>query len=99
MAYLNDEIINAVQRTPGLTDRELADVLRGRAAPQQPINQAARVLEGKGLLVRKRGPDNLIRNYPSGGDVVQAAQNTFKAVSNHDVDALSEDEIKKVLNE
>jgi len=97
MANLPDEIIQAVRKSPGLTDRELTDVLRGRAAAQQPINQAARLLEGKGILLRKRRPDNLIGNYPSGVDVVPTEPRPPTVVKNHDADALSEDEIKKVL--
>jgi hypothetical protein len=98
MANLSDEIIEAVRNTSGLTDRELTNVLRGRAAPQQPVNQAARVLDGKGFLVRKRRPDNLIGNYLSGADVARSYPNLSTAVKNHDVDALSEEEIKKALD-
>lgn len=98
MASLSDEIIRAVQRSPGISDRELTNALRGRAAPQQPINQAARMLERKGLLVRKRRPDHLIGNYVSGTDVVRSTSHPPAAVKNRDVDALSEDEIKQALD-
>lgn len=98
MATLNDEIIHAVQKTPGLTDRELTNVLRGRETPQQSINQAARILAGKGILLRKRRSDNLIGNYPSGRSRDQVTSKMPAVTANHDIDALSEDEVKKVLD-
>ena len=97
MTHFSDEIISAVEKTPGLTERELTDALRGPAAPQQPINKAARMLAGKGLLVRMRRPDSLMGNYPLGAEAAQAAATASKPIRNHDVDALSEDEIKKIL--
>lgn len=99
MATLNDEILQAVRKTPGLTDRELTNVLRGRRAPQQPINQAARMLEIKGFLVRKRhGDNNLIGNFPCDSNGAQATSRPSVVIKNHDVDALSEDEVKKTLD-
>jgi hypothetical protein len=98
MANLNEEIIQVIHKTPGLTDRELTNALRGSRASQQPINQAARKLEQKGCLIRKRRQDNLIGNYPSGTYVDPSTQTIPSDIINHDVDALSEDGIKKVLD-
>ena len=93
---LPQQIIQLLTSSPGLTDREITIAIRGLGKPQQPINQAARSLERKGRISRTKRGDGLIGNYLTG-----AKQNIEPVSStrtkNHDVDALSEDEIKKVL--
>jgi hypothetical protein len=81
---------------PGMTDREITNQLRGRSVVQQPINQAARALEAKGRLVRRKRSDGLIGNYPVDAEI-PAAIAPSNQNKNHDVEALSEDEIKKFL--
>ena len=98
MGSLADEIVQALTNTPGLTDRQLTDTVRGTAAPQQPVNQTARSMERRGILVRKRRPDNLIGNYLSDAPGTAAPLISKSIIKNHDVDALSEDEIKEVLD-
>ncbi len=68
MASLQEEIVELVTKSPGLTDREITDRLRGKDAAQQPINQAARVLKSKAILRRTKRSDGLIGNYPSGAE-------------------------------
>lgn len=97
MLTLPDSILAAVATTPGMTDRELADKIQGPASAQQPINQAARALEEKGRLARRRRSDGLIGNYPP--DASHPLTQTLPVrAKNHDVDALSEDEIKEALD-
>jgi len=69
LAGLKDQILAAINKTPGLTDREITDRIRGASAIQQPINQACRSLASRGLISResKRPHDNLIGNYLSDG--------------------------------
>lgn len=98
MPSLSEEILEAVSKFPGMTDREITNQLRGRSAPQQPINQAARALEAKGYLVRKKRPDGLIGNYTGDTEAAEKISQPSEE-KNHDVDALSEDEIKKVLDD
>lgn len=65
---LRDDVLNQVRRTPGKTDRELTNLVLGAGMPQQKVNQVARQLARKGVIVRKCRPiDNLIGNYPSVG--------------------------------
>lgn len=99
MTRLVDEIVMAITENPGLTDRDLTNTLRGSSAGQQPINQAARLLERKGVLVRMRRPDALIGNYPSqvGAGIAAPVSKPTGVIRKHDVDALSEDEIKEVV--
>jgi len=60
---LQDEVLSFVRTHPGRTDREITDRLRGQRAPQQAVNQAARALADRGVLIRRKRPDGLIGNY------------------------------------
>ena len=99
MPTLSEEILITVAKSPGMTDREITDHLRGQRALQQPINQAARKLEAKGYLVRRKRPeDGLIGNYAVDTGLPALATRATKT-KNHDIDGLSEDEIKRVLDD
>ncbi len=63
MTTLAEQIVRLLGHTPGLTDREITDSLRGHSAPQQPINQKCHDLKGRGVLARRTRPDGLIGNY------------------------------------
>jgi hypothetical protein len=63
MADLPDQIIRLLEQQSGLTDRGVTDALRGADAPQQPINQACRNLERRGVIRRDRREDGRIGNY------------------------------------
>jgi hypothetical protein len=67
MATLGDRVLELVMSQPGLRDRELADRLLRRHAPQQGVNQVARQLASSGQLVRRNGSDGRIGNYPGNG--------------------------------
>jgi len=97
MPSLPEEILEAVAKWPGMTDREMTNQLRGRSAQQQPVNQAARALDAKGQLLRKKRDDGLIGNYP--GNAIVQVVTPKPGTKNHDVEALSEDEIKKVIDD
>ncbi len=97
MPSLPEQILEAVAKWPGMTDREMTNQLRGRSAQQQPVNQAARALDAKGQLLRKKRDDGLIGNYP--GDAIVQVVTPKPGTKNHDVEALSEDEIKKVIDD
>src|SRR6266568_1415550 len=62
---LPDRILALVQRRPGLTDREITDVLVGKGAPQQHVNQTCNRLHARGLLLRPHRADGKIGNYPA----------------------------------
>ena len=97
MPSVPEQILEAVAKWPGMTDREMTNQLRGRSAQQQPVNQAARALDAKGQLLRKKRDDGLIGNYP--GDAIVHVVTPKPGTKNHDVEALSEDEIKKVIDD
>ncbi len=98
MPTLQQEILNLIASRPGLTDREVTNTIKTPSDNQQPVNQAARLLESKRLLQRRRRTDGLIGNFPI-GDYQPDSDIQTSASKNHDVDALSEDEIKRVLHE
>ena len=94
MVTLKQQITLLLSKRPGLTDREITNALRGPSDHQQPINQAARNLASKGTLIRRRRNDGLIGNYLS-SDQQDIPEAPSEPKRNHDVDALSEDEIKE----
>lgn len=94
---LQAQILELVAAVPGLTDREITNRLRSPADNQQPINQTARVLESKGFLSRRRRADGLIGNYLSDTTASVETRIAKPQEKNQDVEALSEDEIKAVL--
>src|SRR5690349_1853599 len=57
-----DRILAEVRRSGGLSDTNLR--LRTGIAPHQQVNQICRRLAAQGLVVRSKGPDGTIRNYP-----------------------------------
>ena len=63
---LPDRILALVQKSPGLTDREITDDLVAKGAPQQHVNQTCNRLHARGLLSRRRRADGKTGNYPVG---------------------------------
>lgn len=88
-----DDLIKVVNESPGMTDRELTDVLKGKGVHPSQVNQEARRLEQKGLLVRRPRNDGSIGNYPSApdGDPVEVPVRPEIAQT---LEGLSEDEVK-----
>ena len=82
---------------PGLSDREITDILIGPGAPQQSVNQTCRSLEGKGIIERKNRSDGRIGNYLLVSDIHEGV---YRATSGNNIqkeDPLSEDSLKKIL--
>jgi hypothetical protein len=65
MEKLPDRILALIQASPGLTDRQIADALVGKGAPQQQVNQTCNRLTARGLLVRRHRAGGKIGNYPA----------------------------------
>jgi hypothetical protein len=73
MATRRERILNLLEHTDGLTDREITDQLEGHSAPQQPINVLCRRMADKKILIRRKRKDGLIGNY-----LVKNARPTLK---------------------
>lgn len=69
MTTLSEKIIDLIAASPGLSDREITDALRGPEAAASSVNAAARKLEGEGLLERRPRDDGLLGNYPAETEV------------------------------
>ncbi len=97
---LESRVLELIAARPGLTDRELTDVLLGRAAAQQRINPICRRLAALARIVRQRRADHLLGNYlvaaSSSGDV--AASPLATSTSSIVEDVLTEDSLKRVLS-
>ncbi|MEX1248175.1 MAG: hypothetical protein WEA61_06790 [Anaerolineales bacterium] len=76
---LNDQIISLLKRDPGLTDREITDVLRGHTFDQQPINGACRGMEKQGKIIRRKRQDGLIGNFLSETNPTNESELTDKS--------------------
>lgn len=81
-----------IQRSPGLSDRELTDILCGTEHSSQ-VNQEARLLEGAKRIVRRRHVDGVIGNYPECA-VVEVAE-PVKPEIVRTAERRSEDELKE----
>ncbi len=71
------QLLDLVAASPGFTDRELTDRLKGRDAPQQHANHVCRRLEKANRLRRDRRPDGLIGNYPA--ETINSPKKTVRA--------------------
>ena len=69
MATVKKKIVNLLKNKPGLSDREMTNILYDKATHQCRINIPARELAEKGLTVREKREDGRIGNYLSGQDV------------------------------
>lgn len=85
---LKEQILNELKKGP-LSDREQADKLLGISSPQQSINYTCRQLAGKGFITRTAPP---IKNILAASDYVPPK------IKNEITPPLSEEAIKKVLN-
>lgn len=90
-------ILQYIADKPGLTDRQVTDALWGRDASQQSVNQAARQLQSKGKLIRRKRPDGLMGNYLVDSAPASASPKAA-ATSQPPSNVLSEEEIKRFLD-
>jgi hypothetical protein len=97
MSTLAEQIVRLLKHTPGLTDREITDQLRGHSSSQQPINQRCHALEDKGVLLRRTRQDGLIGNYLPSNVVNYIAPQKAEIDHKPNADNLSEDDVKHFL--
>lgn len=89
-------IVELLKRQPGLSDRQITDILFGKDKPQQPVNIACRNLENKGILIRRKIGGNPIGNFLTGQESSVSFSNG-KEEANVSDGHLSEDAIKQIL--
>jgi len=93
---LAKQIVELLKQNPGLSDRQITDMLFGVGKPQQSVNITCRKLEKHGILIRQNSHGNRIGNYLTGQEITvfQNESSNNKAV---DEEHLSEDAIKEIL--
>lgn len=90
-----DRLLAEVERSPGLSDRELTDILCGQDKPPTQVNQEAHLLERRARITRQRRVDGIIGNYPAGNSPVLGTP--AKPSIKRTPERLSEDEVKECL--
>ena len=102
MPTIKEKILTALQKNSGLTDREITDLLFGEMVGQQTINQAARSLEQRHILVRRKRADGKIGNFLLEGQSFSGVAGDEKVKQPNQVTekmGMSEDEVKQKLKE
>jgi hypothetical protein len=87
-------IIRLLEYNPGLSDKEIAHVVKARSESPQYINQKCRFLESEGFLQRKKREDGLIGNFLTENGMLQSI-NQFGVVD--EASSLMGKKIKKFL--
>ena len=59
----SSEVISLLRDRPGLSDREITDMLLGRGKAQQSVNGMCRRLAREGVVERRQRPDGILGNY------------------------------------
>ena len=96
MSNMKERIIELLRESGGLSDREITDILVGKVAAQQPINQTCRDLESQGIVVRSK-LDGRIKNFPANKrhELIEEPQGKMSVTESDP--SLSEDILKKHL--
>jgi hypothetical protein len=75
MGTIEKSIIQLLERNPGLSDAELAALIKGSRESPQYINQSCRSLVSKGIVSRKKRGDGLIGNWLAGENSLSTSNN------------------------
>ena len=97
MGTYRDQVLELVNRNPGLTDREITNTLRAASEPQQYTNFLCRQLAREGLVGRHKRSDGLLGNFPT-GDSTGVEPVSFETADKTSQDHLGEDELKRILD-
>ncbi len=94
-----EKVITLIKQRPGLTDRELTDILKRKSTHQSQVYQQTTLLARKGILERIKRPDGKMGNYASGAElpVIAVAPKTTARSNVKQAGLLSEDILKKHL--
>ena len=95
MATLAQQIVEVLQKQPGITDRALAEALFGSGTPQQRVNGECRRMVDLGLIRRNIRNDGRIGNYCTGKEI--APLPAAPSLSPVQGSVFSEDQLKTLL--
>ena len=96
MASMKERIIELLRENGSLSDREITNILVGKGAVQQPINQTCRDLESQGIIVRSK-MDGRIKNFLANTRLEPIDKPREKMSDIENDPTLSEDILKKHL--
>jgi len=94
MTTFGEEVLAALRSSPGMTDRELMDHLRGPSKHPSQANQECRLLESRGCLTRVRREGGTTRNYLVGTEPEERLLKT-QPVNRDDRPARKADEVPR----
>ena len=95
MTSFTEKLLEVVKSSPGLTDRQITDLLSGSSSHPSKINQEARLLERKGLLTRRVGKNGHICNYATSSERKEEFNPIRKPAIVPSSEIVSEDEVKR----
>jgi hypothetical protein len=64
MTQFQGSLEKCVEKSPGISDKQLSEMLLGKGVHPSRVNQEARLLVSRGNLRRVRRLDGRIGNYP-----------------------------------
>lgn len=91
-----DQVVRLLKDQPGLSDREIGDLLLGPGTAQQPINGICLRLAKKNLIVRRPRQDGIRGNYLGNSEMVAVPSQIAEPVDQPSLKQ-SEDHIKQSL--
>ena len=93
MSDLEQNIIGMLEKNPGLSDKELADIILGYGQPPKYINENCRRLVAKGIISRKKRDDGIIGNWLKITNIGPDIDDSLSLA-----EAISDKKIKQVLD-
>jgi len=94
MATVKEKILKLLETNPGMSDREITNILYDTATHQCRINIPARELAEKGFTVREKREDGRIGNYLSGQNVQKRTATPVISKNKIKENQISEDQDK-----
>ncbi|HEX7475009.1 MAG TPA: hypothetical protein VF318_03505 [Dehalococcoidales bacterium] len=95
MGETEQDIIRYLEQNPGLSDKELAEAVKGRGKPSQYINEQCRGMAARKILLREKRPDGLIGNWLQKDHYLSPGAGVDRFDSNSD--EISEKKMKQAL--
>ncbi len=94
---MREQILKLVSAQPGITDREIANVILGRGVHPSRVNQACRRLVDAGELMRHHRAEGRLGNHPAGRVPSPSRLTPAEPSDRSETDRLAEDEVKRLL--
>lgn len=97
MQSRREKILGLLKDKPGLTDREITNIIDGATANQQPVNTICNQLHNKKIIVRRLRSDGKLGNYLTDNNIEMINQDDSILRKEENISGLTEDRIKQFL--